>query len=237
MAGASSKTRVVLLSCGSFNPITFLHLRMFELARDALHTTGIYSVIRGFISPVNDGYKKKDLIKSEHRVQMCKLGVGTSDWISVHDWESKQPGWLETVKVLTHITDEVQNDFPGFNNIINMERAKKIIFTACHLGKLKQAFTSPDVISTSPKSIEKIVGKHGLVVISRAGSNPESFIYESDVLTKFKNNIHIVTEWIANDVSATKIRRSLRRGESVKYLIPDEVIDYIKANNLYPSTK
>ena len=29
---------------------------------------------------------------------------------------------------------------------------KKIIFTACHLGKLKLAFTSPDVISTSPKS-------------------------------------------------------------------------------------
>ena len=34
--------------------------------------------------------------------------------------------------------------------------------------------------------IEKIVGKHGLVVISRVGSNPESFIYESDVLTKYK---------------------------------------------------
>ena len=30
--------------------------------------------------------------------------------------------------------------------------AKKIIFTACHLGKLKLAFTSPDVISTSPES-------------------------------------------------------------------------------------
>ena len=30
--------------------------------------------------------------------------------------------------------------------------AKKIIFTACHLGKLKLAFTSPDVISTSPKN-------------------------------------------------------------------------------------
>ena len=29
--------------------------------------------------------------------------------------------------------------------------AKKIIFTACHLGKLKLAITSPDVISTSPK--------------------------------------------------------------------------------------
>ena len=30
--------------------------------------------------------------------------------------------------------------------------AKKIIFTACHLGKLRLAFTNPDVISTSPKS-------------------------------------------------------------------------------------
>ena len=30
--------------------------------------------------------------------------------------------------------------------------AKKIIFTACHLGKLKLAFTSPDIISTSPKN-------------------------------------------------------------------------------------
>ena len=33
--------------------------------------------------------------------------------------------------------------------------AKKIIFTACHSGKLKLTFTSPDVISTSPKSFLK----------------------------------------------------------------------------------
>ena len=30
--------------------------------------------------------------------------------------------------------------------------AKKVIFTACHSGKLKLAFTSPEVISTSPNS-------------------------------------------------------------------------------------
>ena len=32
---------------------------------------------------------------------------------------------------------------------------KKIIFTACHSGRLKLAFTSPDIISTSPKSLLK----------------------------------------------------------------------------------
>ena len=30
--------------------------------------------------------------------------------------------------------------------------AQKIIFTACHSGKLNLAFTSPDIISTSPNS-------------------------------------------------------------------------------------
>ena len=30
--------------------------------------------------------------------------------------------------------------------------AKKIIFIACHSGKLKLAFSSPDIISSSPKS-------------------------------------------------------------------------------------
>ena len=34
---------------------------------------------------------------------------------------------------------------------VEEQGAKNIIFTACHSGKLKLAFTSPDVISTSPK--------------------------------------------------------------------------------------
>lgn len=31
---------LVLLACGSFNPITNQHMRLFELARDHLHATG-----------------------------------------------------------------------------------------------------------------------------------------------------------------------------------------------------
>ena len=37
-------------------------------------------------------------------------------------------------------------------HLIEAQGAKKIIFTACHSGKLKLAFTSLDVISTSSKS-------------------------------------------------------------------------------------
>ena len=37
--------------------------------------------------------------------------------------------------------------------ILQPHGAKKVIFTACHLGKLKLTFTSPNVISTSLKNV------------------------------------------------------------------------------------
>ncbi|KAI4547938.1 hypothetical protein MG293_000268 [Ovis ammon polii] len=93
-----SRIPVVLLACGSFNPITNMHLRLFEVARDHLHQTGRYRVIGGIISPVNDNYGKKDLVSARHRVAMARLALQTSDWIRVDSWESEQAQWMETVK-------------------------------------------------------------------------------------------------------------------------------------------
>lgn len=40
--------------------------------------------------------------------------------------------------------------------------------------------------------IEAILGQHGIVVISRSGSNPEKFIFESDLLNRYKVNTFYV---------------------------------------------
>jgi nicotinic acid mononucleotide adenylyltransferase len=37
---AAGRIPLVLLACGSFNPITNQHMRLFELARDHMHSTG-----------------------------------------------------------------------------------------------------------------------------------------------------------------------------------------------------
>lgn len=66
----------------------------------ALLCLGLYQVIGGIISPVNDNYRKKDLVSAHHRVAMARLALQTSDWVWVDPWESEQVQWMETVKVL-----------------------------------------------------------------------------------------------------------------------------------------
>lgn len=83
---SKEKSYVVLVATGSFNPPTYMHLRLFELARDALNLEG-YTVIGAYLSPVNDAYKKKGLVSADHRIQMCQLACKSSDFIMVDTWE------------------------------------------------------------------------------------------------------------------------------------------------------
>ena len=55
----------------------------------------------------------------------------------------------------------------------------------------------------------------------------------TDSLARWRNNIHLISQLIQNDVSSTKVRLFLRRGLSVRYLLPAEVEEYIVQNDLY----
>ncbi|XP_054818597.1 nicotinamide/nicotinic acid mononucleotide adenylyltransferase-like isoform X5 [Prosopis cineraria] len=101
-AMSTGKTYVVLVAAGSFNPPTFMHLRMFELARDALNSEG-YCVIGGYMSPVNDAYKKRGLVSAEHRVRLCQLACKSSEFIMVDPWEATQSSYQRTLTVLSRV--------------------------------------------------------------------------------------------------------------------------------------
>nr|XP_009672387.1 PREDICTED: nicotinamide mononucleotide adenylyltransferase 3 isoform X1 [Struthio camelus australis] len=240
-----SRIPLILLACGSFNPITNMHMRLFELARDHLHQTGRYQVIEGIMSPVNDDYRKKGLVSAKHRIAMAKLALETSDWIRVDPWESEQETWTETVKVLRHHYNESLRSFQSRKEFMTnkrpIQRPPEDSLSSQHtvLPELKllcgadilQTFKTPNL--WKEEHIKEIVEKFGLVCISRAGSDPGQYISESDLLTKFQHNIFLVKEWIQNEISATQIRNALCRGLSVKYLVPDSVISYITHHNIY----
>lgn len=61
------KTPVVLVGCGSFSPVTYLHLRMFEMAKDYIRQYTDFEIVGGYLSPVSDMYKKPGLLSADHR--------------------------------------------------------------------------------------------------------------------------------------------------------------------------
>ncbi|XP_047396334.1 nicotinamide/nicotinic acid mononucleotide adenylyltransferase 1 [Sciurus carolinensis] len=254
----SEKTEVVLLACGSFNPITNMHLRLFELAKDYLNGTGKYRVIKGIISPVGDAYKKKGLIPAHHRIIMAELATKSSNWVEVDTWESLQKEWTETVKVLRHhqekleagSCDHKQNspvpERPGrkrkwVEQRQDSSQKKSLDPKAKGVPQVKllcgadflESFGVPNLWKS--EDITRIVADYGLICVTRDGSDAQRFIYESDVLWRHQSNIHLVNEWINNDISSTKIRRALRRGQSIRYLVPDLVQEYIEKHDLYSS--
>nr|XP_010950582.2 nicotinamide/nicotinic acid mononucleotide adenylyltransferase 3 [Camelus bactrianus] len=231
-----SRIPVVLLACGSFNPITNMHLRLFEVARDHLHQTGRYQVIGGIISPVNDHYGKKDLAAARHRVAMARLALQTSDWIRVDPWESEQTQWMETVKVLRHHRSELLRSLPKTEGADQGRAASPApaavpeLKLLCGADVLK-TFQTPNLWKDA--HIQEIVEKFGLVCVDRVGHDPKGYILGSPILQKYRDNIHLAREPVQNEISATYIRRALAQGQSVKYLLPDAVISYIKEHGLY----
>ncbi|XP_049810057.1 nicotinamide/nicotinic acid mononucleotide adenylyltransferase 1 isoform X1 [Schistocerca nitens] len=241
-----TQTKVLLVACGAYNPPTHMHLRMFEIARDHLQRLG-YKVIGGVVSPVHDAYEKNDLLSSTHRCAMLQLALKNSDWIKLSTWECQQDTWSRTRFVLQHHQNQLNSVLNDCNDSPNKRQRRDDLQwipddlkLGCEKPVQVKLLCGADFLESfgvpglwADEDIETILGQHGLVVITREGSNPYKFIYESDILSKYQNNIVIVTEWIANEISSTKIRRALRRSETVKYLIPDSVIDYIQKNSLY----
>ncbi|KAJ0261601.1 Nicotinamide/nicotinic acid mononucleotide adenylyltransferase [Hirschfeldia incana] len=211
------KDCVVLVATGSFNPPTFMHLRMFELARDALRSEGFH-VLGGYMSPVNDAYKKEGLLSAEHRLEMCKLACQSSDFIMVDPWEASQDINQRSLVVLSRVN----------NRLVPKESLKVMLLCG---SDLLQSFCTPGV--WIPEQVRSICNDYGIVCIRREGQDVETMIFGNRILYEARDNIRIVNNFVPNQISSSRLRQCISRGLSVKYLTEDGVIDYIKQHQLY----
>ncbi|XP_077413857.1 nicotinamide/nicotinic acid mononucleotide adenylyltransferase 3 isoform X1 [Vanacampus margaritifer] len=227
---------LVLLACGSFNPITNQHMRLFELARDHMHSTGQYQVVGGIVSPVSDSYGKQGLALAKHRIAMAKMALQSSNWVKVDEWESQQSDWTETVVTMRYHYGRILNEYEqrmhedSSGNSSHSQSIPPQLKLLCGADFL-ETFKIPGLWRDD--HMEEVVGRFGLVCVSRGGLQPEQTVHESDTLWRHRHNIFQVKEWVRNEISATEVRRALRRGLSIKYLIPDSVIEYIEEHKLY----
>ncbi|PRQ21658.1 putative nucleotidyltransferase [Rosa chinensis] len=216
------KKYVVLVAPGSFNPPTYMHLRMLELARDALKSEG-FCVIGGYISPVNDAYNKRGLISAEHRIQLCHLACKSSEFVMVDPWEARQSTFQRCLTVLSRI-----KGFLSESGLIPSESLKCVLVCG---SDLLHSFSIPGV--WIPDQVRSICRDYGVVCIRREGQDVDKIMSNDDILRENRGNIRIVDELVPNYISSTRVRDCISRGLSIKYLTADEVINYIKEQHLY----
>ncbi|CAN6641262.1 nicotinamide/nicotinic acid mononucleotide adenylyltransferase 2 [Trichomonascus vanleenenianus] len=225
-----AKSPLVLVACGSFSPITYLHLRMFEMAMDQIREHTRFEVIGGYYSPVSDNYKKPGLAPAHHRVRMCELACErTSSWLMVDAWESLQPQYTRTALVLDHFNEEINVKRGGVETASGKRKGVKIMLLAG--GDLIESMGEPNVWAED--DLHHILGRYGCLIVERTGSDVRSFLLSHDIMYEHRRNIMVIKQLIYNDISSTKVRLFIRRGMSVQYLLPNSVIRYVVEHGLY----
>ncbi len=214
---------LVLVACGSFNPPTVMHVRMFESARDQLEKVdGRFRVVGGLLSPVHDAYNKAHLVRAADRVAMCRAAVASSEWLDVAAWESEQVSWSRSATVLT-----------AYARAVRAALGRHVeVRLLCGSDVLR---SMADPRQWAPEFLEVVLGEFGVVALDRPDDPAAGTLHHSDTLYRHRARIDLVPQWIANNVSSTAVRRQVARGASIRYLVPEAVEEYIRKHKLYAS--
>ncbi|ORZ30478.1 hypothetical protein BCR44DRAFT_60830 [Catenaria anguillulae PL171] len=223
------KEPLVLVACGSYSPITYLHLRMFEMAMDWVREDGRFEILAGYFSPVHEAYGKVGLASAAHRVAMCRLAAQASDWLMVDTWEPTRDGYVRTVEVLDHFNQELNGRLGGVELPDGTRRKVRIMLLAG--GDLIESFGTPNLWAEA--DLHRILGEYGCFIIERTGADVWAFLLSHDILYEHRRNVFVVKQLIYNDISSTKVRLFVKRNMSIKYLVPDAVMHHIYAHRLY----
>lgn len=190
---------------GSFNPPLNSH---FSIAQQVLNQYD--EVEKVIFIPVSKKYAKNNLEENTHRYNMLKLVINKNSNFLLSDIDMNDKKSLYTIETL----EEIQKQFKN----------KKIWFLIGS-DNLKELHTW--------KKAEELVSKYKVIVMERDKDKIEEIIKQNELLNRYKGSIEKLKEEIRSNFSSTYIRKQIKNGKSVRYLLPDEVYEYIEENNLY----
>ena len=191
---------------GTFNPVHNGHLLLAEQAREYCNLDEI------LFMPSGNSYMKNhdEIPDGDTRISMTALAIEDNPHfaISAMEVERKGPTYTcETLKELKKLHSEIQYYFIiGADNLFSIE-----------------TWWKP----------EEILACCTLIVALRGDKEERAILNKAaDLKEKYNASIILLPER-KFDISSTEIREKIKRGESVRYLLPDKVISYIEKNGLY----
>ena len=155
--------------------------------------------------PVNDAYRKSTNISAKHRCAMVDLALKGEANITYSLHEQNHKDIIRTLPSLKELQKLYPNDELRF-----IAGADKLAF------KWIQK--------------EEFVSNFGLILTDRDDVDCEALIARSDVLSKYRNKIHLLK--YKSSVSSTEARNDIHNAGRTT-VIPAIVMKYINDNNLF----
>jgi nicotinate-nucleotide adenylyltransferase len=198
---------------GTFNPVHLAHLCLAEAAREAL---GLSRVC--FVPAAVPPLKHRGLAAASERLEMVRLATASNAAFEALDLELERPGPSYSVDTLR----ELQGRAPLWF-LIGSDALREL-----------DLWHRPD----------ELLGLASLGVVCRPGSEgpllellPERFrgqFREGERGLEHESGREVrAIPFSALEISASEIRARRASGRSIRYLVPDAVLDYIEKHGLY----
>lgn len=198
------KKQIVVFG-GCFNPPLNSH---FSLAEQLL--AEYHQIEKIIFMPVNSQYQKVDLIENKYRYEMLKLVCNQNEKFEVSSIEMDYPRQLYTIETLTKLQKQYEKH--------------EICFTMGS-DNLKELETWSQA--------EKLIKNFKIYVFERDKDDIEQIIETNKFLKENRQAFIKVKNIIKSGLSSTLVREKIKEGKSIRYLTSDEIVSYIKQNNLY----
>lgn len=213
---------------GTFNPIHLGHLRA------ALEVKQGFKLDQIFLIPAAIPPHKVpgEVVNARDRMEMIHLAVSADGDLAVSDVELKRSGTSYTIDTVDHFKQTLPENTCIYL-ILGLDAFLEIDTWKSYEQLLEQipliVITRPNSISEHRDADRQALENELKSRISKKYSFSESkSCYEQNG----KQSIHFF-EVTALDISSTKIRELIKRGEPINYLVPQRVAEFIEKKGLY----
>lgn len=207
---------------GTFDPIHYGHLRVAE---EIVEMVNLHEM--RFI-PAGVPYLRHIPIASpQHRAAMVRAAIQNNPRFILDEREIHRPGPSYSVESLRELKQEMGENATlyfviGADAFMKLAgwRSWRELFGLCHF-----------IIAARPG--HALATNHGILPQELGEECLHRWVSSADDLKCAPSGLIFVAPTTLLDISATAIRARIAAKTSVRYLLPDAVLDYIETNHLY----
>jgi len=207
---------------GTFDPIHYGHLRLAEEMGEWLSLAQVRILPAG-----QPPHRRQPRAASHHRLEMARRAVAGNPRFVLDGREVRKSSPSYSVETVAALRQELPTDAPlilfmgadAFLGLTTWHRWRELL-DLTHLAVAhRPGFTSAVWEDALPEPLRRLLA-------TRRSDQPGELSERCAGLI----HLHAITQL---DISASQVRERVLRRKSLRYLLPDSVIDYIHENHLY----